>query len=169
MSVTCATRTFWWEAGRPADAFVVPLGAVVFDLSALAASDGLLDGDLAPWAGLDDLVNSLYFEAVPMAVVGMGPRDWVEPLVRQLTGAGIVDVIVTPDDLPGPGREPDLYGHALWELGVGPEAALAVTSMPRGLRVARAAKLATLLVRSDYDGLSAAGCAAIHRRWWASR
>ena len=77
----------------------------------------MLDGDVTPRAGLDDLVNSLYFAGVPVAVVSTGARTWVEPLVRQLIGDGIAETIVTPDDLPDPRREPDLHGHALWELG----------------------------------------------------
>lgn len=255
MSVTRATRTFWWDAGRPAVAAVEQLGAVVFDLdgaladierdgqrsafNAAFAAHGLdiswsveeygrlvciadeqrriasalrrrgygrisaeiaahvyrtkndlfeksvLDGDVTPRAGLDDLVNSLYFAGVPVAVVGTGARVWVDPLVRQLIGDGIAEVIVTPDDLPRPGREPDLHGHALWELGISPESALAVASTPRGLHAARAAKLATLVVttgysiggdftgaaevRSSYDGLLAGGCEVVHRSWWSGR
>ena len=83
-------------------------------------------------------------------MVSTGARSWVEPLVRQLIGDGIAQTIVTPDDLPHPGSEPDLHGHALWELGVGSEGALAVTSSARGLRAAAAAKLATLVVTTPY-------------------
>ncbi|KAA0079222.1 HAD family hydrolase [Mycolicibacterium sp. P9-64] len=141
----------------------------------------VLDGDVTARAGLDDLVNSLFFAGVPIAVVSTGSRAWVEPLVRQLVGDGIVETVVTPDDLPSPGREPDLHGHALWELGLAPESALAVAGTHRGLRAARAAKLATLVVatgytvgadftgavdvRTGYDGLLLAGCEQLHRRW----
>src|ERR1700709_324798 len=37
MSVTCVERTFWWDAGRPADAAVEPLRAVIFDLDGALA------------------------------------------------------------------------------------------------------------------------------------
>ena len=63
-------------------------------------------GDVTPRAGLDDLVNSLYFAGVPVAVVSTGARSWVDPLVRQLIGDGIAETVVTPDDLPRPGRNP---------------------------------------------------------------
>jgi beta-phosphoglucomutase-like phosphatase (HAD superfamily) len=251
MPVACESRTFWWEAGRPAHAAVEPLKAVIFDLdgaladverdgqrlafNAAFAAHGLdigwtveeygrlvcigdeqrriasalrrrgfgrvsteiaahvsrtkndlfeqsvLDGDVTARAGLEDLVNSLYFAGVPVAVVSTGCRTWVEPLVRQLVGDGIAETVVTPDDLPNPGRGPDLHGHALWELGLAPERALAVAGTHGGLRAARAAKLATLVVttgysigadftdavevRSGYDGLLAAGCELMHRRW----
>ena len=120
-----------------------------------------------------------------VAVVSTGSRSWVEPLVRQLLGDGIAETIVTPDDLPRPSREPDLHGHALWELGLGPESALAVASGARGFRAARAAKLATLVVttgysaghdfpgavqvRAEYDGLLAAGCERLHKNWWSAQ
>lgn len=255
MSVTCAERSYWWDAGRPAGAAVEPLAAVVFDLDGALADverdgqreafnkafaehgldinwtveeygrlvcigdeqrriasalrrrgfgrisaevaahvhrtktevfeDSVLNGDVSPRAGLDDLVNSLYFAGVPVAVVSTGARRWVAPLVRQLIGDGIADTIVTPCDLPRPGRDPDLHGHALWELGIGPEGALAVASTARGYRAARAAKLATLVVatgytvgadytgaaevRTGYDGLLAGGCEILHRRYWAGR
>jgi beta-phosphoglucomutase-like phosphatase (HAD superfamily) len=145
----------------------------------------VLSGDVAPRRGLEDLVNSLFFEGTPVAVISTGARSWVVPLVRQLLGDGIVETVVTPDDLTRSGREPDLYGHALWELGLGPEGALAVAGTTRGLRAARAAKLATLVVttgytagadftgaaevRSEYDGLLASGCEGLHRRYWAGR
>jgi beta-phosphoglucomutase-like phosphatase (HAD superfamily) len=141
----------------------------------------VLNGDVTARTGLEDLVNSLFFAGLPIAVVSTGSRTWVEPLVRQLVGDGIAETVVTPDDLPSPGRELDLHGHALWELGLAPESALAVAGTHRGLRAARAAKLATLVVttsysiggdfacaaevRSEYDGLLAAGCELMHRRW----
>lgn len=145
----------------------------------------VLSGDVIPREGLEDLVNSLYFAGTPVAVLSTGARSWVVPLVRQLLGDGIAQTVVTPDDLTRPGPEPDLHGHALWELGLGPEAALAVASTAHGLRAARAAKLATLVVttaytagadftgaaevRSEYDGLLASGCEGMHRRYWAGR
>ena len=104
-------------------------------------------------------------------MVSKGARRWVAPLVRQLMGDGIAETIVTPDDLTRPGREPDLHGHALWELGLAPEAALAVAGTPLvttgysiGGDFTGAAE-----VRSCYDGLLAGGCEQLHRRWQAGR
>jgi beta-phosphoglucomutase-like phosphatase (HAD superfamily) len=255
VAVACADRRFWWDVGRPADAAVEPLRAVVFDLdgalaelerdgqrpafnaafaahgldiswtvheygrlvrigderrriaSALRRSgfgrvsaeiashvyrtkndlfeESVLSGDVTPRAGLDDLVNSLYFTGIPVAVVSMGARSWVDPLVRQLIGDGIVETIVTADDFTNPGPTPDLYGRALRELGLAPEQALAVAGTPLGLHAASAAKLATLAVPTDYAiaadftgaaavrcgyaGLLAGDCEVLHRRWWTGR
>lgn len=144
----------------------------MFDLDGVAGGDG---------AGLDDLVNSLYFGGIPVAVIGSDERARVADLTRQLIGDGIAETVVTPDDLPQHSESPDLHGHALWELGLGPEAALAITGTPDGLRAARAAKLATVVVghsrhvggaaqvRGSFVGFLAADCAAVHRRWWAAR
>ena len=189
MSVTCVERTFWWDAGRPADAAVEQLRAVVFDLdgaladverdgqrlafNAAFAAHGLdiswtveeygrlvrigdeqrriasalrsrgfgrvsaeiaahvyrtkndlfeksvLDGDVTARVGLDDLVNSLYFAGISVAVVSTGSRTWVEPLVRQLIGDGIAETVVTPDDLPTPAASPTSTGMRCGNSGSG--------------------------------------------------
>jgi beta-phosphoglucomutase-like phosphatase (HAD superfamily) len=246
---------YWWDVGRPADATVEALRAVIFDLDgALAdlerdgqriafngafAAHGLditwtaqeygrlvcigderrriasvlrrrgfgrvsaeiaahvyrtkndlfeefvLTGDVTPRVGLDDLLNSLYFTGTPVAVVSMGARRWVDPLVRQLIGDGIAETIITADDVTNPGHAPDLHGRALWELGLAPEQGLAVAGTRKGLCAARAAKLATLAVTTDYaiggdftgaaqvrcgyDGLLADDLEVMHRRWWTGR
>ncbi|CDO09801.1 putative phosphatase/phosphohexomutase [Mycolicibacterium cosmeticum] len=144
----------------------------------------VLDGDVTPRAGLVDLANRLYAAGISIAAISAGSPVWVEPLVRQLIGEGIAEVIVTPDDL-SPAREPDLHGHALWELGIGAECALAVTGSAHGLRAATAAKLATVVVptaytagqdftgaaavRADYAGWTVDGCVRQHRHWWMCR
>lgn len=144
----------------------------------------VLQGDVTPRPGLGDLATSLFGDGVTVAVVSTGTGAWVEPLVRQLLGDGIAEVVVTPEEL-RPSREPDLFGHALWELGIGPESALAVVGGPRRFVAARAAKLATMVVttnyragddyagavqvRDDYDGLLAASCERLHKNWWSAR
>lgn len=144
--------------------------------------DAVLDGDVTPRPGLVDLVTSLYAAGISIGAVSTGSPQWVEPLVRQLIGDGVAEVIVTPDDMPRPGPRPDLHGHALWELGAGSETALAIVGSARGLRATVAAKLATVVVptgytagqdfagaaavRSEYDGLLADGCMRLHRHFW---
>lgn len=180
------TRTFWWDRARPVDAELYPMRAVILDLdSAVADLDD--DGDLAARAGLVDLVMELFVAGIWVGVVSAGSRSETEPLIRELIGDGLVETIVTVDDLPDDGEHAtDRYSLALWELGIRPEDALAIVGSREGLRAAAASGLATVVVPTDhtadqdfagaaavldsYDGpdpLSASSCQRLHRRWWA--
>ncbi len=183
---TRSARTFWWDRAGAVGAEVHPLRAVIFDLDG-AVADLDHDGDLAPRAGLIDLVMELFVEGVWVGVVSTGRRAWTEPLVRELIGDGLVETIVTVDDLPDDGDPAtDLYSLALWELGIHPDNALAVVGSAAGLRAAVDSGLATVVVRTehtadqdftgaaavldDYDGpdpLLASSCQRLHRRWWS--
>jgi beta-phosphoglucomutase-like phosphatase (HAD superfamily) len=150
--------------------------------------DCLLDGDVAPRPGLIDSVMSLFVAGVWVGVVAKGRRAWAEPLVRQLVGDGIVETIVTSDDLAEPASECDGYALALWEFGIDPESALAVEGSAAGLRAAAAVGLATVVVTTDYtarqdftgaaavrsaydgaDPLLASSCERLHGRWWTTK
>ncbi|WP_375482226.1 HAD hydrolase-like protein [uncultured Mycobacterium sp.] len=184
---TLQRRTFWWDRARPVDADVAPLRAVIFDADD-ALADAERDGDLVPRAGLIDLVMNLFVAGIWIGVVSIRERTWAQTLVRQLIGEGLVETIVTADDLDGADGDAELYRLALWEFGITPESTLAVEGSARGLRAAAAAGLPALLVttgdsaeseftgaaavRSGYDGahpLLAAGCRELHRRWWIAR
>ena len=138
----------------------------------------ILDAGVTPRAGLDDLAMDAFAAGVPVGVVSSGRRTWVEPLVRQLVGEGLVETVVTGDD-----ASEDPYRHLLAELGVAPHDALAFAGSRTGLRAANAAGLATVLVdpdvpaaptavdvRPDYagaDALRLAMCQRLHAQWWA--
>jgi beta-phosphoglucomutase-like phosphatase (HAD superfamily) len=170
MGQTRPARTFWWDREPPAEADI--LRAVIFDAdSALADIDR--DGDIAPRAGLIDLVMSLFVAGIWVGVVSTRRRERVEMLVRQLVGDGLVETIVTVDDLSdiqaGPQCDAELYRLALWEMGITHRSALAVAGSGRGWRAAVAAELPTVVVATGYDGadsLRAADCQRAHRRWW---
>jgi beta-phosphoglucomutase-like phosphatase (HAD superfamily) len=178
-------RTFWWDREPPVEADT--LRAVIFDADS-ALADIERDGDVASRAGLVDAVMSLFCAGIWVGVVSTWRRAWVETLVRQLVGDGLVETIVTVDDLAesdaGPGCAAELYRLALWEMGIAPRSALAVAGSAGGVRAAMAADLPTLVVstshiaseqfvgaaevRAGYDGpdpLLAAGCQRAHRRW----
>jgi beta-phosphoglucomutase-like phosphatase (HAD superfamily) len=159
---TTARRTFWWDRAPAVDADVHPLRAVIFDADAL----GDLDGE--PRAGLIDLVMSLFVAGIWVGVVSRRRRAWAETRVRQLVGEGLVETLVTADDVTELRSDVELYRLALWELGITPEAALAFTGTGRGLRAAVAAGLPAEC-RAGYDGLLAAECQQLHRRWWIRR
>ena len=121
-----------------------------------------------------------------VGVVTTGPRSWAEPLIRQLVGDGLVETVVTADDVKKPMPDCEAYQNVLWELGIPAENALAVTGSASGLRAATSTGLATIVVtgdgtpdipaavavRPDYAGgepLRIADCQRLHGRWWAAR
>ena len=202
MSVTCVERTFWWDAGRPADAAVEQLRAVVFDLdgaladverdgqrlafNAAFAAHGLdISWTVEEYGRLVRIGDEQRRIASALRSAGFRPgehgdrrprlpdqersvregrarrrrhgarrprRSGEQPVLRGGLGRrgqhGLPDVgrAVGPaadrrrhrrDGRDArrpahPGREPDLHGHALWELGLGPESALAVAGTPAG-------------------------------------
>jgi HAD superfamily hydrolase (TIGR01509 family) len=143
------------------------------------------DADLAPRPGLVDLVLDAFAAGVWVGVVTNGPRSWAEPLIRHLVGDGLVETLVTADDVKKAMPDREAHQNALWELGIPPENALAVVGSASGLRAATSAGLATVVitgdgtpdmpaavaVRSDYSGsdpLLIADCQRLHGRWWAA-
>jgi beta-phosphoglucomutase-like phosphatase (HAD superfamily) len=153
---TSAGRSFWWDQVQT-DAEVYPLQAVIFDVDALADEDG------EPRSGLVDLVLSLFATGIWVAVVGAGPRSWVQARVRELIGDGMAETVVSADDLTGPAGDAELYRLALWELGIVAGEALVIAGYESGARTAAAIGLPVIHVASGgdaagYDGLSAAGC-----------
>lgn len=161
------------------------LAAQVCRTKTAVFEDCVLERGVTPRAGLIDLVMDLFVAGVWVGVVSPRRREWVQTLVRQLLGDGLVETIVTGDDLPGPGQDAELYRLALWELGITPESALSVQGCAHGLRAAGAAGLGSVVVTTDYtaghefagavavragyDGtepMLAAGCRQLHRRWW---
>ncbi len=143
----------------------------------------ILDAGLTPRAGLDDLVNDAFLAGLPVGVVARGRRRWAEPLVRQLVGDGLVETVVTTDDVSGPRAE--LYRHVLAELGVPGHDALAMAGSATGLRAANDAGMAGVLIDPDAGASSAAiavrpdfagpdalrlpACQRLHTQWWAQR
>lgn len=139
-------RSFWWDRARCAHADVPALEAVI------VAIDGVLvdsdrDGHL-----FRDLVWGLHCGGIRVAVVTSGRRALVEPLVRELLGDGVVEVMVTGDDVASPKPDPEVYERALHELGVHPVRAMAIEHSAEGLLAARRADLTTVVVTGDTHG-----------------
>src|ERR1700743_3930969 len=103
------------------------LRAVIFDADT-ALPEVEHDG---PSTDLVDAVMSLFVAGIWVCVVSTRPRAEVEMQVRQLLGDGLVETIVTIDDLSEPttalARSGELYPLALWGVGKTPRAAPAVT------------------------------------------
>ena len=157
----------------------------IFTTKAMLFEELILDRDPAPRPGLVDFVTDTFAAGVQVAVVASGQRSWAEPLVRQLVGEGIVETVVTTEDVKKGMPNPEAHRLALWELGISAENALAVSGSASGLRAATGAGLATVVVtgegvpdiptavavRPDFGGstpLSVAECQRLHGRWWAA-
>ncbi len=157
----------------------------IYTTKTMMLDEMILDADLMPRPGLVDLVMEAFTAGVVVSVVAGGQRSWVEPLVRQLVGDGVVETVVTADDVKKPMPDPEAFRTALWELGIPAENALAVTGSASGLRAATSTGLATAVitgdgapdipaavaVRPDYAGnepMRIADCQRLQRRWFAA-
>ena len=158
----------------------------IYATKTMMLDEMILDADLAPRPGLVDLVMDAFTAGVWVGVVTGGQRSWAEPLVRQLVGDGVVETVVTADDVKKSMPDPEAFQTALWELGIPAENALAVTGSASGLRAATSTGLATVVitgagapdfpaavaVRPDYSGgepMRIADCQRLHGRFWAGR
>ena len=131
-----------------------------------------------------DLIWSLHCADIRVAVTAADPRAHIEPLVRELIGDGVVEVLITGDDVMRPKPDPEAYYRALAELGVGAANVLAFEHSMAGFHTARSAGLATVVVAGeeirghDFTGaaevldrqdwpepLSASRCRRLHERW----
>lgn len=131
---------------------------------AMILDETILDADVSPRAGIVDLITEAFSAGIAVGIVSTGSRTWVEPLVRQLVGDGVVSTVVTPDDAP----DGSLYEHALAELGATTQNSLAFAGSPANQRVAAAAGMPTVLVDSDDVNATAihlADCQHVRDEW----
>lgn len=164
------------------DVLTAMLADEIYTTKTMIFDELVLERDLTPRPGLVDFVMDAVGAGVQVAVVTNGRRGWAEPLVRQLVGEGLVETVVTTEDVATPMPDPEAHRRALWELGVSADDAIAVTGSACGLRAANAAGLPTvvitgegipaiptaLTVRPDFAGstpLSVADCQRLHGNW----
>ncbi|GEL19753.1 HAD-IA family hydrolase [Pseudonocardia asaccharolytica] len=148
----------------------------------------VVTGGFTTRPGVPELVADLRRAGIRIAVATTGRRAWAEPLVTQLLGPDVVEVLVTGEMVPRLKPDPAAYRLVLQELGLRADEALAVEDSAIGLRSVTAAGLATIVVTNDYtagqdfagaaavragfDGpepLSAQRCRAVHDSWWTRR
>ena len=115
----------------------------IYTTKTMMFEEMIADADLAPRPGLVDLIMDAFAAGVRVAVVTSGQRSWAEPLVRQLVGEGLVETMVTIEDVSKP---VEAYRLAMAELGMSPKNALAITGSAAGLRAANCAGLAAVVV-----------------------
>lgn len=130
---------------------------------AMILDETILDADVAPRPEMLDLITEAFGAGIAVGIVSTGGHAWVEPLVRQLVGDGVVSTVVTADDAPDGG----LYQHALAELGVSAEDSLAFAGSSVNHRAAAAAGMPTVLVgdESGQAPLRLADCQRVRDTW----
>ncbi len=132
-------KSFWWEkSDRPAQ-----LEAVIFSVDALLADPRADERQLA------EAVWDLHCAGIRVAVVTAGHWPAVHLPLRELLGDGAVEVLVTGDEVGRPKPDPEVYRHALWQLGVRAVDAMAIEDSAPGLRAAVAAGLTTVVVTTE--------------------
>ncbi|GJF15473.1 haloacid dehalogenase [Mycolicibacterium cyprinidarum] len=127
----------------------------------------ILDADIVARTGLVDLIADAFGAGIGIGIVSSGRYAWVEPLVRQLVGEGIVSTIVTASDVPA-GSGSDAYQVALADLGAGPQDTLVFAGSQATQRKATVAGLATVLIDgADTVGapMRVAECQRLHDKW----
>ncbi|TCK20749.1 HAD-IA family hydrolase [Pseudonocardia endophytica] len=133
-------------AGEEADDVAARVHATKTRLFAAHARSGTLP----PRPGVAALVEDLRSRGVTIAVATTGRREWAEPLIRNLLGPEPIGTAVYGDDVDRLKPDPQAYKLALRRLGLPPCMAVAVEDSGPGLRAARGAGLATLVVTNDY-------------------
>ena len=135
--------SFWWNRGTCAAGGNPPVEAVIFSL------DGVLDDPRHDGDVFADAVWALRCDGIRVAIVT--ERGWlrIHRSVRDLLGDGAVEVLVTGDEIDIPKPDPQVYRVALKDLGLRPEAVVAVEDSAEGLRAARAAGLTTVVVTTE--------------------
>ena len=107
-------------------------------------------GQIDARPGVVQLVDELSEAGVRLAVATTGSREWVDPLLEELFGAGRFDAIVGGDEVERRKPDPACYLTAIERLGLGPSEAVAVEDALIGLRAAKAAGLRCVVVVNDY-------------------
>ena len=107
-------------------------------------------GEIQARPGVDELLDELDDAGVRLAVATTGSSSWVHPLLDRLFGIDRFDPIITSDEAPDRKPDPSAHCKALEGLGLPAEAAPAVEDSPNGLRAAKAAGLACVVVVNDY-------------------
>lgn len=107
-------------------------------------------GGISARPGVTRLLSELSAAGVTLAVATTGSRQWVEPLLRRLFGAGVFGCVLTGSDVTPLKPDPAVYTEVLRELGVPAERALAVEDSANGLRAALGAGLGCVVVTNDY-------------------
>ena len=107
-------------------------------------------GEIEPRPGVGELLEELERAGVRLAVATTGSRQWVGPLLDRLFGLERFEVVVTSAEAPERKPDPSAHELALKRLDLAACAAPAVEDSLNGLRAAKSAGLACVVVVNDY-------------------
>jgi HAD superfamily hydrolase (TIGR01509 family) len=107
-------------------------------------------GEIEPRPGVRALLSELEEAGVRLAVATTGKGAWVHPLLDRLFGAGRFEVVVTATEAPKLKPDPSAHLRAVADLGLPAAAAPVIEDSLNGLRAAKAAGLACVIVVNDY-------------------
>lgn len=110
-------------------------------------------GAVAARPGVLRLMHEALHAGIALAIATTTSRSNVEALFTTLMGADWREhfaSVVCAEDAPLKKPDPQAYQRVMSELGLAPEALLAVEDSPNGLAAARAAGIATLVTPSVY-------------------
>jgi HAD superfamily hydrolase (TIGR01509 family) len=102
--------------------------------------------------GAHGLLSALGAEGIPLALTTSSPHEWIGLVDDRFGLLDYFATVVSADDLDGPGKPaPDIYERGAAELGVPPDACVAVEDSASGVAAATGAGLYTIGFRGDGD------------------
>lgn len=107
-------------------------------------------GHLEPRPGAARLLSELASRGCRLAVATTGSRGWVDGLLAALFPNVAFDAVVTGDEVEERKPDPEAFVAALERVGVGAGHAVAVEDSDQGLRSAKGAGLACVVVVNGY-------------------
>ncbi len=95
--------------------------------------------------------RALFDDLRAVGIVSSSSRAWID-VVRERFDLGPLDLVVSADDIDGPGKpEHDIYEYAAAELGVAPAACVVVEDSSNGIAAAVRAGAFTIAHRSTHN------------------
>jgi HAD superfamily hydrolase (TIGR01509 family) len=128
----------------PVERFHAPYDAVVMEMLARPHE---------PLPGVRHTLSRLRERGVPVGLASASLRNWVDATLAALGLGGWFDATVSASEVGRPKPAPDMYLAAAAELGVEPEACIAVEDTPTGVRSAKTAGMYVVQVRISSTAL----------------
>jgi HAD superfamily hydrolase (TIGR01509 family) len=102
--------------------------------------------------GTHDLLSALAARDTSLALTTSSPHEWIGLVDDRFALTEHLDVVLSADDLDGPGKpDPGIYERGAAELGVPPAACVAVEDSTAGVQAATDAGLYAVGFRGDGD------------------